>query len=213
MRNPPIRRGRASAALLTSVVTAGALTLAFAGAPANAEQTTDVLKSSTTGWTPTDQERLAEARAKGQKTVTVLVAARDGQVAAAADSLTQLGATVLYRDDDLGYLRAEVATERAERIARRMETGGVCVNNVLQSPLQLQAPFGGWKTSGVGARGGGAYGIRKFCRQQSLISERVSMKSELFWYPHTPRKARLMARLIRLFGMHDWRRRFGLRAS
>ncbi|MEH0841863.1 S8 family serine peptidase [Micromonospora sp. CPCC 205711] len=118
MRKPPIRRGRASAALLTSVVTAGALTLAFAGAPANAEQTTDVLKSSTTGWTPTDQERLAEARAKGQKTVTVLVAARDGQVAAAADSLTQLGATVLYRDDDLGYLRAEVATERAERIAR-----------------------------------------------------------------------------------------------
>ncbi|NYF56926.1 S8 family serine peptidase [Micromonospora purpureochromogenes] len=117
-KHPPIWRGRTSAALLTSVVSAGALTLAFAGAPANAEPSTTVVKSSGTGWSPTDQDRLAEARAKGQKTVTVLVGARDGQAATAADSLTGLGATVLYRDDDLGYLRAEVATERAEGVTR-----------------------------------------------------------------------------------------------
>ena len=41
-KQAPIWRGRTSAALLTSVVSAGALTLAFAGAPANAEPSTTV---------------------------------------------------------------------------------------------------------------------------------------------------------------------------
>ncbi|MCM0675375.1 S8 family serine peptidase [Micromonospora phytophila] len=118
MSKPPIRRGRASAALLTSAVTVGALSLAFVGAPASAEPSTTVLKSSASGWSPTDQDRLADARATGRKSVTVLVGARDGQAATVADGLAGLGATILFRDDDLGYLRAEVATERADRIAR-----------------------------------------------------------------------------------------------
>lgn len=100
---------------------------------------------------------------------------------------------------------------RAERIARRMETGGVCVNNVLQSVLQLQVPMGGWKTSGVGSRAGGAPGIRKYCRQQGFIADRVSPKSDPNWYPHSRTKAKLMNGALRLFGMHDWRRRLGLR--
>ncbi|MGC5018497.1 S8 family serine peptidase [Micromonospora sp. DT47] len=118
MSTSRFRRGRTPAALMASAVTVGAMTLAFVGSPAGAEPTTDVPKSSSTGWTPTDQDRLAEARAEGRQSVTVLVAARTGETATAADSLAGLGATVLYRDDDLGYLRAEVATERADRAAQ-----------------------------------------------------------------------------------------------
>ncbi|MFR9776299.1 S8 family serine peptidase [Micromonospora sp. MS34] len=117
MSRPRIERARKPVALVASAVTAGALTLAFAGNPANAEpKPTDVLKSSSVGWTPTDQERLADAREKGQKSVTLLVGAVPGQSATAAAGLTALGATILYRDDDLGYLRADVPTDRAERV-------------------------------------------------------------------------------------------------
>ncbi|WP_328421621.1 S8 family serine peptidase [Micromonospora sp. NBC_00389] len=98
------------------MLTAGALTVASVGSPANAEPSTAVLKGGATGWTPTDQERLTEARSAGDKDVTVLVGAADGQAAAVAAGLADLGAAVAYRDDDLGYLRADVAVDRADRI-------------------------------------------------------------------------------------------------
>ncbi|MDZ5441989.1 S8 family serine peptidase [Micromonospora sp. 4G57] len=116
MSRTPIRRNRAAAAVLASVLTAGALTTAFAGAPANAQPSVDAVKSSAAGWTPTDQDRLTEARDRGQQTVTVLVGAQSGQVTTVADGLAGLGANVLYRDDTLGYLRAEVAVDRADRV-------------------------------------------------------------------------------------------------
>ena len=67
MSRPPVRRSRAAAALLASVLTAGALTTAFAGAPANAQPSVDTVKSSAAGWTPTDQDRLTEARARASR--------------------------------------------------------------------------------------------------------------------------------------------------
>ncbi|MFC0004585.1 S8 family serine peptidase [Micromonospora siamensis] len=117
MSKPRIGRARKPVALVASAVTAGALTLAFAGNPANAEPApTDVPKSSSVGWTPTDAERLAEARANGDETVTLLVGAVSGQAGTAASGLTALGATVVYQDNDLGYLRAKVPTDRVERV-------------------------------------------------------------------------------------------------
>ena len=95
---------------------------------------------------------------------------------------------------------------RAERVARRLETGAVCTNNVLQFPV----PMGGWKESGLGARMGGEHAVRKFCRQQAYVAEWVTLKSELNWYPYHRRRTPLMARAVRLLGMHDWRRRLGL---
>lgn len=102
------------------------------------------------------------------------------------------------------------SAERGRRLARRLEAGGVCVNNAMVHVFQFPLPMGGWKESGLGHRFGGAQGIRKYCRTQALVSERVSMKSEPHWYPYTTRKAELNARLLRLIGMHDWRRRLGL---
>ncbi|HEX7745152.1 MAG TPA: S8 family serine peptidase [Micromonosporaceae bacterium] len=66
---------------------------------------------------PTDKDRLADAKARGEKTVTLLVAAQAGQSVAVADGLAGLGATVQYRDDALGYLRAQIATDKAEQAA------------------------------------------------------------------------------------------------
>ena len=100
--------------------------------------------------------------------------------------------------------------EKAERMSRRIEAGSVSVNNALVATFQLPIPMGGWKNSGLGSRFGGAQGVLKYCRQQSVVEERMSLKSELMWYPVVPAKSRLMARAVRLLGAHDWRRRLGL---
>jgi acyl-CoA reductase-like NAD-dependent aldehyde dehydrogenase len=100
---------------------------------------------------------------------------------------------------------------RADRVARRLEAGAVNINSALTSTMLLVQPMGGWKSSGVGGRNGGACGILKFCRQQSIVSERFHLKTEPHWYPYVPRKSRLQARLVRLVGAHDWRRRLGRR--
>ncbi|MCO1597407.1 S8 family serine peptidase [Micromonospora sp. RHAY321] len=117
MSRTPTRRGRAAAAVVASVLTAGALTTAFAGS-ASAQPSANVVKSSPTGWSPTDQDRLAEARNNGQQKVTVLIGAQSGQTGTVADGLAGLGADVLYRDDDLSYLRASMAVDRADRVPR-----------------------------------------------------------------------------------------------
>ena len=99
--------------------------------------------------------------------------------------------------------------ERGERFARRMETGGVSVNNAMATIFQFPLPFGGWKSSGIGGRFGGASGMLKYCRTQSVTTERLSLSSELHWYPYTKSRGKLQARLVRMIGANDWRRRLG----
>ncbi|NJP32680.1 S8 family serine peptidase [Micromonospora thermarum] len=136
MKKPRSRRGRTTAALLASAVTAGALTLTAVANPAAAGQSTDVgaLKAATAGWSPADLDRLAEARAKGDKTVTLLIAAKAGQARTVADGLTGLGAEIGYRDDDLGYLRVRVAVDRAEQVAKLTGVQTVEVDAVVELP-------------------------------------------------------------------------------
>jgi hypothetical protein len=62
-----------------------------------------------------DRAQLAQATANGADTVTVLIATTSGATRTVADELTAMGATVQYRDDDIGYLRALVATGAVER--------------------------------------------------------------------------------------------------
>jgi acyl-CoA reductase-like NAD-dependent aldehyde dehydrogenase len=100
-------------------------------------------------------------------------------------------------------------SERADRVARRLNTGAVNINSVLTATMLLVAPMGGWKNSGISGRNGGADGILKFCKQQPIVSERFHLKAEPHWYPDAPRMNRLQALLLRLTGAHDWRRRLG----
>jgi len=48
-------------------------------------------------------------------------------------------------------------------------------------------------------------GILKFCRQKSIVSERVKLKSEPHWYPYNRNSSQLQARMVRLLGAKDWR--------
>jgi acyl-CoA reductase-like NAD-dependent aldehyde dehydrogenase len=60
--------------------------------------------------------------------------------------------------------------ERAAAVARRLETGSVCVNDVLVNYFCVEAPLGGVKGSGLGVRHG-PEGLRQFCRLETIVED------------------------------------------
>jgi acyl-CoA reductase-like NAD-dependent aldehyde dehydrogenase len=108
----------------------------------------------------------------------------------------------LANDSEYG-LQASVWTtdlERGEQLARRIEAGAVCVNDVQTNYLALKLPMGGWKTSGLGTRHG-AGGIRKYCRTQSLLVTRFGPKRDPWMFPYSRRATMLLRRMFKtLYG-------------
>jgi acyl-CoA reductase-like NAD-dependent aldehyde dehydrogenase len=115
-------------------------------------------------------------------------------VALANDSSYGLQASVWTRD-----------TATGERIARRLAAGVVCVNDAQANFMAMELPQGGWKQSGLGSRHGGADGIRKYCRHQSLFITRFGPRREVHQFPYTPRRTRLIGWAVRV--IYGWRHR------
>jgi betaine-aldehyde dehydrogenase len=100
--------------------------------------------------------------------------------------------------------------ERAEKVARRIEAGSVNVNDVISNMAAMGVPMGGWKQSGIGARHG-EYGIKKYCRPESIVVTRFAGKREPTWYPYTKARRNLVDRLTTAFNARDLKRRLGKR--
>lgn len=131
-------------------------------------------------------------------TIPVMKVADDAEaIRLANDSAYGLSATVWTADH-----------ARGERLARRLEVGAVNINDAFTNLFCQPLPQGGWKSSGLGSRFGGAQGVRKYCRQQALTAPRVpTTKRELLWFPYTRRRGRIAGRLLRLLVARDSRRR------
>jgi acyl-CoA reductase-like NAD-dependent aldehyde dehydrogenase len=115
-------------------------------------------------------------------------------IAKANDSPYGLGASVWTRD--LG---------RGEAIARRLQSGSVCVNDAQINYLALELPMGGWKDSGLGVRHGAA-GIRKYTRQQALLVTRFApLRKDVWMFPYRSRTTRLVSRFVKLLYGHGRR--------
>jgi acyl-CoA reductase-like NAD-dependent aldehyde dehydrogenase len=114
------------------------------------------------------------------------VADADEAVRLANDSPYGLGASVF--SGDVG---------RGEAIARRLESGSVCVNDALLNYYALELPMGGTKASGMGYRHGPG-GIRKFTQHQALLVSRFHLKRDVHMYPYRARTSRLLQRGLRL---------------
>jgi len=109
----------------------------------------------------------------------------DQALALANDSSYGLSATLWTRDGD-----------KALRLARRIESGSVCVNDSSITYGATEAPFGGVKSSGLGQANGEA-GLKGFCHAQPIILDRFGAKAEQVWYPYTAEKTRFLKRLMR----------------
>src|SRR5687767_10188303 len=65
-----------------------------------------------------DRQRLATAAANRTSTVTMLFATVETSTGSVANALRALGATVRKTDADVGYIRADVPTDKAEAAAK-----------------------------------------------------------------------------------------------
>jgi acyl-CoA reductase-like NAD-dependent aldehyde dehydrogenase len=88
-------------------------------------------------------------------------------------------------------------TEKGEALASRLESGVANVNEHQLNYLALEAPMGGWKSSGLGSRHG-KDGIRKYTKKQVTVVNRFGPKKELFMFPYNARNMKIVGGLLRL---------------
>lgn len=81
--------------------------------------------------------------------------------------------------------------ERATRVARRLVTGNVSINNVLATQANPALPFGGVHDSGFG-RYKGEVGLHAFSNIKSILIDRNSSRLEGYWYPYSKKKFQLL---------------------
>ena len=110
----------------------------------------------------------------------------------------------LANDTHLG-LNATVfaAADEAMAFARQLESGMVITNDVLVNGMLVEAPFGGWKASGLGARHG-VEGVRAWTRTQAITVRRPLLArverliAKLLAFPYDPRVLAVLRRATRL---------------
>lgn len=113
------------------------------------------------------------------------VAGVDEAIRLANDSPYGLSASVFSRD-----------TERAKDVALQIDAGAVNVNDVVANLMCTTAPMGGWKASGIGARFGGADGMRKFCRQETVVVPKTNVGAGGTYYNNSEKALARMNKLM-----------------
>ncbi|MEJ2858964.1 MULTISPECIES: S8 family serine peptidase [unclassified Saccharothrix] len=141
-------RHRTSAALLAAVL--GTTGFGFAAAPAVAQEAPNAPAPADKQLDKQDRERLAQAEANGQDNVTLLVAAEEGKLDAAANDLKALGGVVESTERDVEYLKVSVPRDNAEKAAKLASVNAVDVDGLVAldnprpegstNPLPQKAP-------------------------------------------------------------------------
>jgi acyl-CoA reductase-like NAD-dependent aldehyde dehydrogenase len=119
----------------------------------------------------------------------------DEAIRLANDSEYGLSASVFSRDAD-----------RANEVALQLDCGAVNINDVITNLMCTTAPMGGWKTSGIGARFGGAEGLRKFCRVETVVVPRTNVGAGGNYYHNSQKALKRMNRMMTRFALARPRR-------
>lgn len=128
------------------------------------------------------------------------VADEEEAIRLANDSPYGLSATVWTRSN-----------ARGQRIAQRLDAGAVNINDVFSNLFATTLPHNGWKASGIGARLGGAHGLRKYCRVQAVTQPRIPVLTrEVTWYPYSPGRAAIAGKVLRAAAGRGLRQRLGM---
>lgn len=112
--------------------------------------------------------RIAQEEIFGPVLVVIKFSDDDDAVRIANDSIFGLGGAVWSGDD-----------ERAMKIAKRLRTGTVWINEY--HLLSDRAPFGGYKQSGIG-REFGPEGIKEYTEAKHIHIDEIKDRSKKFWY-------------------------------
>jgi len=86
--------------------------------------------------------------------------------------------------------------KEGRKIAARIKTGSVNINDAMMTPAIPSLPFGGVKQSGIG-RKHGVEGVRAFCDIKSITEYGGRIKRELILYP-VPEQADILLEKIML---------------
>ncbi len=86
------------------------------------------------------------------------------------------------------------STERALRIADRLEVGACNINECMVQYAAPELPFGGVKHSGLGKRKG-AGAMARFCHQKTVLEDIIGAKREFVWYPYSRMAGEVMHRM------------------
>ena len=99
---------------------------------------------------------------------------------------TEEEAVRLANDSEFG-LTASVWTRdyrKASRVARQIEAGTVCINEVLYTHGIAQTPWGGFKNSGRG-RTHGLEGLMELVQPQHIHTNRLAVLPDAWWMPYS----------------------------
>jgi len=118
-------------------------------------------------------------------------------VAMANDSAYGLGGNIWTRDKQKGF-----------RLAQRIQSGSVCVNDMTMTYGIQEAPFGGLKHSGVG-QVNGVTGLRGYCHAEPIIIDRFGGRQAAGHYPYSAKKDEGLQKFMKLM----WGTALGRRLS
>ncbi len=88
--------------------------------------------------------------------------------------------------------------DKGQRIAERMETGGVCINDPAITYGIPEAPFGGVKASGIG-QVNGKNGIRGYTHAQPISVDRRGNGAIQSGFPYTAQSEAILQKVIRYY--------------
>ncbi len=100
---------------------------------------------------------------------------------------TEEEAIRLANDSEFGLTASVWTRDRAkgERVARQIEAGSVCVNEVLYTHGIAQTPWGGFKNSGRG-RTHGREGLMELVQPQHIHINLLALLPDAWWMPYSP---------------------------
>ncbi len=113
---------------------------------------------------------------------------------------TEEEAIRLANDSEFG-LTASVWTRdktRGERVARQIESGSVCVNEVLYTHGIGQTPWGGFKNSGRG-RTHGKEGLMELVQPQHIHVNHLALLPDAWWMPYSANAVTTFRKMGRKF--------------
>lgn len=132
--------------------------------------------------------------------MTIMKEETFGPVIAVMPFSTEEEAIRLANDTEYG-LSCSIWTrdpKKAERVSNQLETGNICLNDVLVTAANPHLPFGGVKQSGIG-RYYGPEGLLTFCHSVSIMRSKGNKPRERNWYPYSNEQLETLQTILQTF--------------